>query len=140
MKKIYTKHFPKKGFTALTIWPFIFVRSDSKESFTKKMERHETTHALQQIELAIVGLILATISLIFGYGWWSLLFLPLFFWLYALEFLVKLPFCKFDTIRAYMSISTEQEAYEHQDEFGYNNVRKHFAFSKFLFTIKPVEK
>lgn len=138
MKKIYNKIIPFKGFTALTVWPFIFVRNG--KTLTNRGERHETTHALQQIELAIVGLILATISLIFGYGWWSLLFLPLFFWLYALEFLVKLPFCKFDTLRAYMSISTEQEAYEHQDEFGYNNVRKHFAFSKFLFTIKPVEK
>lgn len=140
LKKIYSEHFPLKGFTATTIFPFVFVRTDRVWNFTAKAERHETTHALQQIELAIVGLILATISLIFGYGWWSLLFLPLFFWLYALEFLVKLPFCKFDTLRAYMSISTEQEAYEHQDEFGYNNVRKHFAFSKFLFTIKPVEK
>lgn len=118
MKKIYTKHFPKKGFTALTIWPFIFVRSDSKESFTKKMERHETTHALQQIECLFV----------------------LFLIIYCLEWIIKLPFCKFNKDRAYMSISFEQEAYEHQDEFGYNNVRKHFAFLKFLFTIKPVEK
>lgn len=140
LKKIYSEIFPLKGFTALTIFPSVFVRKDRAEKFTAKVERHETTHALQQIELTIVGLILATISLIFGYGWWSLLFLPLFFWIYGLEWLIKLPFCKFDTLRAYMSISTEQEAYEHQDEFGYNNVRKHFAFLKFLFTIKPVEK
>ena len=113
-KTIYTEHFPLKGFTAMTIWPFIFVRSDRKRYFTNKAERHETTHALQQIEC---------------------LFL-LFLLLYAMEWIFKLPFCEFDTNRAYMSISFEQEAYEHQDEFGYNNVRKHYAWFKYLFTIK----
>lgn len=140
LKKIYSEIFPLKGFTAATIFHFVFVRNDRAKNFTAKVERHETTHALQQIELTIVGLILASIFLICGYGWWSLLFLPLFFWIYGLEWLIKLPFCKFDTLRAYMSISTEQEAYEHQDEFGYNNVRKHFAWIRYLFTIKPVEK
>lgn len=140
MEVVYRKHFPFKGFTALTIFQFVFVRKDRVEKFTAKVERHENTHALQQIELTIVGLILATISLILGYGWWSLLFLPLFFWIYGLEWLIKLPFCKFDTLRAYMSISTEQEAYEHQDEIGYNHVRKHYAFAKYIFTIKPKEK
>ncbi len=118
LKKIYTEHFPKKGFTALTIYPLVFVRKDRRDYFTAKAERHETTHALQQIEMLWI----------------------LFLILYALEWVIKLPFCKFDTERAYMSISFEQEAYEHQDEFGYNNVRKHFAWIRYLFTIKPVEK
>lgn len=115
LKKIYTAHFPKKGFTALTILPFVFVRKDQKTKFGRKAERHETTHALQQAECLIL----------------------LFFILYGLEWILKLPFCKFDTNRAYMSISFEQEAYEHQDEIGYNNVRRHYAFRKYIFTIKP---
>ena len=135
LKKIYTEHFPKKGFTALTIIPFVFVRKDRMCYFTAKAERHETTHALQQIELCVVGLVLAIASLIGGFGLWSLLFLPLFFWLYGLEWLIKLPFCKFDTLRAYMSISTEQEAYEHQQEVYYNEVRKHFAWLRYVFTL-----
>lgn len=114
LRTIYTEHFPKKGFTAMVIWPFVFVRSDRKRFFTKKAERHETTHALQQIES---------------------LFL-LFLLLYAVEWLVKLPICRFDGNRAYMSISFEQEAYEHQDEVGYNNVRRHYAWLRYLFTIK----
>ena len=117
MKKIYSEHFPKKGFTALTLWPFIFVRSDQKKYFTKKVERHETTHALQQAECLFV----------------------LFLVIYCLEWLLKLPFCGFDTDRAYRSIAFEQEAYEHQDEFGYNNVRKHFNWIKFIFTLTPKE-
>lgn len=117
LKTIYTAHFPKKGFTALTICPYVFVRSDEKQRFTKKVERHETTHALQQIEMLWI----------------------LFAVLYGMEWLLKLPFCKFNTDRAYRSISFEQEAYEHQDEFGYNHVRRHYAFARYIFTIKPKE-
>ena len=50
MEVVFRKHFPFKGFTALTMWPVIFVRADRKEKFTDKVLRHETTHALQQIE------------------------------------------------------------------------------------------
>lgn len=113
LKKIYTAHFPKKGFTALTIVPFIFVRKDRKDKFTGYAERHETTHALQQVEMLLI----------------------LFFLLYGLEWLLKLPFCKFDTIRAYMSISFEQEAYEHEAETYYNEVRRHYAWLRYLFTL-----
>ena len=137
LKKIYTKHFPKKGYTALTVCPYVFVREDERNRFTKKVERHETTHALQQIEMLVVGVVLAVILLCCGYGWYSLIPIPLFFELYFAEWLIKIPFCRFDTDRAYMSISTEQEAYEHQDEFGYNNVRKHFNWIKFIFTLTP---
>lgn len=98
----------------MTIWPFMFVRKDQKEKFTKRTERHETTHALQQMECMI---------------------LP-FFILYGLEWLIKLPFCKFDTDRAYTSISFEQEAYEHQSEALYNKERRHYAWIKKIFTIK----
>ena len=118
LKTIYTAHFPKKGFTALTICPYVFVRSDEKQRFTKKVERHETTHALQEKECLYL----------------------LFFIIYGLEWILKLPFCKFDTLRAYMSISFEQEAYEHQDEVGYNNVRKHYAWARYLFTLTPKKK
>jgi hypothetical protein len=137
LDKIYSEHFPLNGFTALTIFPYIFVRIDKIWNFTAKAERHETTHALQQIECLILGAIIAVFMLIAGYGWWSLIPLGLFFELYAVEWLVKLPFCKFNGTRAYISISTEQEAYEHQDEFGYNNVRRHFAWMRFIFKLKP---
>ena len=134
--KIYTAHFPKEGFTALTIVPFIFVRKDRKDKFVDFAEWHETTHALQQIEVGIIGIILTIVFLLAGFGWWSLICLPLFFELYCLEWMIKLPFCKFDTKRAYMSISTEQEAYGHQDDSIYNSTRRHFAWIKYIFTIK----
>ena len=114
LKTIYTAHFPKKGFTALTICPYVFVRSDEKQRFTKKVERHETTHALQQIEM---------------------LWLLFFVW-YGLEYLIKIVICKFDSDRAYFSVSFEQEAYACQNKFSYNDTRKHYAWIKYLFTLK----
>jgi hypothetical protein len=55
--------------------------------------------------------------------------------IYCLEWVIKLPFCRFNADRAYRSISFEQEAYEHQEEIYYNDVRRHFAWTKYLFTI-----
>ena len=136
LNKVYNDHFPLKGFTALTIFPYVFVRIDRIWNFTAKAERHETTHAIQQIECLVLGAIIAVVMLISGFGWFSFIPVGLFFELYAIEWLLKLPFCKFNGKRAYLSISTEQEAYEHQDEFGYNNVRKHFVWIKYVFTIK----
>lgn len=112
LKQIYTKHFPMKGFKALTILPFVFVRRDCRLSVTDM--RHETTHALQQLETL-----------------WLL-----FFVIYGLEFIIKYLICKFDSDRAYMSVSFEQEAYNHQDCFFYNKARGHFAWIQYIFTIK----
>ena len=59
-----------------------------------------------------------------------------FLFIYCLEWLVKMWICWFDLDRAYRSISFEQEAYEHQEEIYYNDVRRHYAWLKYLFTIK----
>ena len=114
LRKIYTKHFPTKEYKALTIFPFVFVRKDMVEKFVDATERHETTHALQQLELLWV----------------------LFFVWYGLEYLIKYVICKFDSDRAYFSISFEQEAYENQNQFFYNDVRKHYAWLRHVFTLK----
>ena len=140
MEVVFRKHFPFKGFTALTMWPVIFVRTDRKEKFTDKVLRHETTHALQQIECYVLGWLLALAMSLAGFGWWSLIPVGLFFELYLLEWVIKIPFCKFDTNRAYMSISFEREAYLWQYDKGYNSVRPHFEWRYFIFTIKPKEK
>lgn len=118
LKKIYTKHFPKKGYTALTLWPFVFVRSDMKKKFTKKVERHETTHALQQIECLWIFFLI----------------------IYGLEYIIKLPFCRFDTERAYSSVSFEQEAYLWQDDKKYNEIRPHYEWRYYIFTLTPKKK
>lgn len=140
LKEIYTAHFPKKGFTALTIIPFVFVRKDRREKYNDTIDRHEHTHGKQQVECLILGAVLALSLWMLGCGWYSLIPLPLFFELYFLEWIIKIPFCKFDTERAYMSISFEWEAYAFQTDKYYNRVRNDFAWINVIFKIKPEKK
>ncbi len=134
---VFNNHLPFEGYTALTILPFVFVRNNMKKMFTKTAERHEKTHALQQMEMLVVGLLMTWMMYEMDFGWFSLSGMFAFFEVYILEWIMKLPFCKFNRSRTYRSVSFEQEAYEHQDEIGYNNVRNHYAWMKYLFTIKP---
>jgi hypothetical protein len=48
---IKTRRFPPKGFSAITIWPFIFHRGEISQSTLN----HELIHARQQKELLLVG-------------------------------------------------------------------------------------
>lgn len=113
LKRVYNKHFPCGGYPYLTFYPWVFIREGAKRRYTAKANRHETTHAHQQVETLWI----------------------LFLMLYGLEWLVKYFFCKFDGHRAYRSISFEQEAYEHEDEVGYNHVRHHYAWVKYIFSL-----
>lgn len=114
LKQIITKHFPMKGYIALTLSPWVFIREDLKHCYSDRVERHETTHALQQVEC-----------------------LWLFFLIiYGLEYIIKLPLCDFNHSKAYRSISFEQEAYSSENEFFYNDFRKHYTWLKFVFNIK----
>lgn len=112
LKKIYCKHFPFKGYMGLTLCPWIFIREDCKKRFSKKAERHETTHALQQLECLWIFFLI----------------------LYGLEYIIKL-LCTFSHKRAYRSISFEQEAYDHEDEVYYNDVRELYAWTKYVFKL-----
>ena len=113
LKKIITKHFPFKGYTALTIFPFVFIRRSSMERFNSVAERHEITHALQQIETLWIFFLI----------------------IYGLEYIIKLPFCRFDHSRTYRSISFEQEAYMWESNFYYNKIRPHYAWKDFVFKL-----
>lgn len=110
---VYNNHFPIEGYTAMTLWPWVFIRKDRRDHFDETAMRHETTHALQQKELL----------------WLS------FFILYGLEYAVKLLLCGFDSARAYRSISFEQEAYLWQNDKAYNNIRPSFEWKHFIFRL-----
>ena len=89
---------------AITLWPFIISRSRLNE----QVLNHEKIHIKQQQELLIVGF-----YLMYVYYWlrgvWR-------FW---------------DTQFAYYSIPFEIEAYEHEDELGYLDNRKWFAWWRY---------
>ena len=109
MKKIYNDIIPLDGFTAMTLWPLIFIRNKYAWTFDNIKERHENIHGRQQIEMLWV----------------------LFLLWYGLEWLVK--FCYYrNRITAYKNISFEREAYENQYDITYLDDRKPYAWVKYI--------
>lgn len=116
LKKIYSKHIPFKGNKAITILFWMIVRKEYMLTLSWWVDVHENTHLAQEIELAIV----------------------LFYILYVLEFAIKL-LITFNWDRAYRSVSFEQEAYNNQFNKDYLENRRHYAWIKYVFTLKPRE-
>jgi hypothetical protein len=107
MKVVFNNIIPTKGFKAITLWPWIFVRRNC--IFRDIDERHEMIHCCQQKEMLIV----------FFYLW------------YGIEWLYKL--CKYrNATTAYKNISFEREAYSNQNNVAYLDERKPYAFLKYL--------
>ena len=131
MKKVYNIFIPAKGFRAMTVWPFIFVRLEEKRRYGDVDDRHETIHGCQQKEMLVIAAVVLIILLLLGCGWWSLLAIPLFFWWYVIEYVIKLCYYH-NATTAYKNISFEREAFGHQSDIVYLDNRKHFAWIKFL--------
>lgn len=100
--------FVPKGFRAITIWPFIFVRTTADLDDAILLQ-HERIHLRQQLE----GVLL------FFYAW------------YLVEFLVR--YCRTGSrMQAYRNLCMEREAYTHEADPHYLNRRKPFAFLRYL--------
>ena len=129
-KVIFNDTIPFKGFIAMCLWPFIFVRNNAASHYNTVANNHEHIHAEQQKEMLLVGIVLAAIGYVFV-GLWALLFVPLFFWWYGIEYLYRL--CQYrDTKEAYRNISTEREAYANEKDLTYLTNRRRFAWTKYL--------
>ena len=88
-----------KGYRAITLYPFIFVRNDS-DKLDKELINHECIHLRQQKELMVI----------------------LFYIWYFLDFLFKyLRYRNWD--KAYRNIIFEREAYNNQSNLDYLKVR-----------------
>lgn len=101
MKVIYNNIIPFKGFVAINLFGVLFARKEYKD-ISPFTINHEKIHTAQMKELLYIG----------------------FYIIYFFEWLYRLIF---HTKTAYMGISFEREAYEHQFELGYLGERKHFA-------------
>lgn len=129
MIKVYNNIIPFKGFKAITIYPFVFVRKSA--SFSDDDERHESIHGTQQKEMLVIGVVLTVVLWVVGFGWWSLLALPVFFWWYLIEWLVRIVQYR-DAHKAYRNISFEREAYAWEKNKYYLTLRTCFAWLNYL--------
>ena len=100
------KIIPIKGFIAMAIFPFIFVRKEYKDNFNNKILNHEKIHFEQQKEM----------------------FILLFYIWYLVEFLIKSIFIG----DGYKNLSFEREANKFENDFEYLKNRKRYSFIKFL--------
>lgn len=131
VKVIFNDIIPFKGFMAMCVWPFIFVRNDAMTRYGVFASNHEQIHGEQQKEMLVVGSLMAVLAFLVGCGWCSLLALPLFFWWYGIEWLFRIVQYK-DAHTAYRNISFEREAYSNESDLGYLTHRKRFAWIHYL--------
>lgn len=104
MIKIFNNVIPFKGFVAMTVWPFLFIRKEFKRYEMPFVFNHESIHARQQIELLIIG----------------------FYLVYLAEWVIGI--LKGQTSNeAYRNISFEREAYENEYDLDYLKSRKCFS-------------
>lgn len=131
MKVIYNKFIPPKGFYAITVIKWIFVRDKYKHldgsSIYNKMINHESIHEQQILDFTpevFPSWLRYTIGSI------------CFYLLYGLEWLCKFIPCLIIKGNAYNSLCAEQEAYENERDFDYINKRKRLLWLKKIFKLK----
>ena len=105
MEIIYNNIIPFKGFIAINLFGFLFVRKKLKCLVTRELINHEEIHTAQMRELFYIGF----------YIW------------YLIEWILRLILVK-DSMKAYKMISFEVEAYKEQDNLDYLRNRKHFSW------------
>lgn len=96
---------PVKGYCAMTVWPFIFVRKGY--ALSENVLLHEQIHGRQQLEMLVV---------------------PFFLW-YFVEWLCRRAF---GSGNAYFNISFEQESYDNEFTPDYLEHRRLWAWTKYL--------
>ncbi len=107
-KLVVSKKWVPKGFSGISLYPFIIVSSFEQIGSTTLLN-HEKIHLRQQMELFIV----------FFYIW------------YLFEFLIK--WLRMGSkYQAYRAISFEREAYVNEKNLNYNSSKTLFSFLKYL--------
>ena len=130
MKVIYNRFIPFKGFYAITIIKWVFVREEYKYldglSVYDKMINHESIHEQQILDFTpkiFPKWLRYTIGSI------------CFYLLYGLEWLFKLIPCLIKNKSAYRSLCAEQEAFKNEVDSNYINKREKLAWLKKIFRL-----
>lgn len=135
MIKVFNNIIPVSGFVALAMWPLLFIRKKAAWRFDEMAERHEEIHGEQQKEMLVIGAAMALVLAVCGCGWWSLFALPLFFYWYGIEWLIKWAYYR-NAHTAYKNIGFEREAYSNQSDIAYLYDRKPFAWFDYIINNK----
>jgi hypothetical protein len=105
---ITSKYLVPKGYSGLTLFPFVFVR-DKALATNPVLLNHERIHLRQQAELLV---------------------LPFYIW-YVTEYFIRR--LQYRTPKeAYRNISFEREAYTNDRNLDYLSRRKRYAFFSYL--------
>lgn len=126
MKIVYNKWIPFPGFFAINLFGVLFIREENRyKEIGKITYNHENIHTSQMLDF--VG------------GNEKLLIIGglLFYMVYLVEWLIKLIITGFTLgrVKAYKSISFEQEAYDNQYDLLYLENRKNFSWTKYIFKL-----
>ena len=107
---LISKYIVPKGYTGMTIFPFVFLKRKSLKTDVVLIN-HEKIHLKQQLELLIIP----------------------FYLFYVLEFIVRfIQYKKWST--AYRNISFEREAYYNEKDLNYLKTRSIWKFTHYFRT------
>ena len=126
LKIKYNKLIPFKGYFAICLFGTIYIRDFNKNRFVSQTTiNHEGIH-LCQMEDFIKNINNSTFKLTVAGC--------VFYIIYFIEWLIKLLFSVFTLgkVKAYRSISFEQEAYNNQSDLEYQTTRKPFSWTKYI--------
>ena len=129
LKIKYNKFIPFPGYFAMCVFDKIYIREENKNTIvSKRTINHEGIH-LCQIEDFIPNPNNKKWKLYLGGC--------IFYILYFIEWLIKLLFSifTFGKVKAYSSVSFEQEAYNNQHDYEYQDTRRRFAWTKYIFKL-----
>lgn len=129
MKIIYNNWFPFGNYKIINLFGVLF----SKDRTLDETDiNHQSIHIEQFKELAIVGLILALLDLVFNIPLIFYLFgVSLFYIQYGIEYLI-VRCCHKKQNDGYHDVSFEEEAYNNESNYNYLDNRKHFSWVKYL--------
>ena len=118
LKLAYSDFLVPSGYYAITLFGYLVRRKKYKDTLvSSRTWIHENTHHLQSQD--------------FGLGFFGYF---IFYILYGLEWLLKLPFAVAG-YRIYRSLSFEQESYNNESNPTYLEQRKRFAWVKYIFKL-----
>ncbi len=111
---LISKYLVPKGFTGISIYPFIFLNEESLKQ-DEVLINQERIHLEQQKELLII----------------------FFYMLYILEWVFK--YVKYrNSYLAYRNLSFEREAYQNETKLNYLQNRKYFSFLNYFKSFKEL--